>query len=76
MTCFVCHDNPEEQPTCPRCGNEQFKERENDERYQTDKYYQLACKYAEEDYFIFGIIRTDSEIEREADRLRNLMPPK
>lgn len=76
MTCFVCEDNPEKQPFCPRCGRERFKQREDEDRYQTDKYYRLACEYAKEDYYVFGIIRTDEEIDREAKKLRDLIPPK
>lgn len=76
MTCFVCEDNPEKEPFCPRCGNKRFREREVEARYQTDKYYRLACEYAKEDWFVFGIIRTDDEIDQEAEKLRTLMPPK
>lgn len=37
-----------------------------------DKYYFLACEYAKEDYFLWGIRRNDEEVEQEAERLRKL----
>jgi hypothetical protein len=35
-----------------------------------DCYYYKACEYAKDDYFMFGIRRTQQEVEREAERLR------
>lgn len=35
-----------------------------------DCYYYKACEYAKDDYFMFGIKRTQKEVEREAERLR------
>ena len=35
-----------------------------------DLYYWMACEHAKDDYFTFGIRRTDEEVEREAARLR------
>lgn len=35
-----------------------------------DCYFYKACEYAKDDYFMFGIRRTQQEVEREAERLR------
>ena len=35
-----------------------------------DFFFYKACDYAREDYFMFGIRRTQVEVEREAERLR------
>ena len=35
-----------------------------------DCYFYNACEYAKDDYFIFGIKRTQKEVECEAERLR------
>ena len=35
-----------------------------------DCYYYKACEYAKDDHFMFGIRRTQQEVEREAERLR------
>ena len=35
-----------------------------------DLYFYKACEYAKDDYFMFGIRRTQEEVEREAERLR------
>lgn len=35
-----------------------------------DCYYYKACEYAKDDYFMFGIRRTQQEVEHEAERLR------
>lgn len=74
MPCFVCKDNPETEPFCPRCGNQQIMERENE--INDDRYYQLACEQAKEDWFLFGIARTNEEVKQEAERMRKLLSPK
>jgi len=38
-----------------------------------DCYYYKACEYAKDDYFMFGIRRTQQEVEREAERLRQAL---
>lgn len=35
-----------------------------------DFYFYRACEYAKDDYFMFGIRRTQEEVEHEAERLR------
>ena len=37
-----------------------------------DIYYWLACENAKDDYWLFGIRRTDKEVENEAEKMRNL----
>lgn len=35
-----------------------------------DIYFWLACEHAKDDYFLFGIKRTQIEVEDEAKKLR------
>lgn len=35
-----------------------------------DEHYYKSCEEAKEDYFMFGVRRTDEDVERYADRLR------
>jgi hypothetical protein len=36
-----------------------------------DNFYYKACEEAKENYFAFGIKRTDEEVEKRAEKLRN-----
>lgn len=35
-----------------------------------DEYYVRACEEAKEDYFLFGVIKNDEDVEKDAENMR------